>query len=458
MEFNTKNIKVMGELFAAELKRCGLSSSNKLYEVENAMRELQRQVSLSGLADFLEEADMELHKKSKKKIKKAGFYFHSYHPAVLWSVFGKVKFERRYYRKKVSERGDLKGIALLDKKMGYTAGQVSPGLAELLALEGISTPFGEASRKLEKYLLFPVSENTVRKETEKYGAIQAEIEKEEIARSQDAKWLQRRERSEKRRLAGRIYGSVDGFMVPLQEGWKEFRVLAWYKVAQASPYTKRYRDKVGELPPLQAKEISYRCDKLDPKEFGKLLWASGVQKDVDLYEEQVFIGDAAKWIWKMVDLYYPNATQILDWYHASQYIYRLAEAVFDIGSEEYENWVQKSKLLLWNGKVEQLIRTCKSLADRPNSTEAIHTTVTFYENNKKRMDYARYRDEGYFIGSGTIESAAKRLRELRLKEAGARWSKMGAIFTAKARAAWLGGQWQPILDRASPATNLPFAI
>ena len=197
---------------------------------------------------------------------------------------------------------------------------------------------------------------------------------------------------------------------------------------------------------------------MDPKEFGKLLWASGIQKDVDLYEEQVFIGDAAKWIWKMVDLYYPNATQILDWYHASQYIYRLAEAVFDIGSEEYENWVQKSKLLLWNGEVEQLIGTCKSLADRPNSTEAIHTTVTFYENNKKRMDYARYRDEGYFIGSGTIESAAKRLGELRLKEAGARWSKMGAIFTAKARAAWLGGQWQPILDRASPSTNLPFAI
>ena len=53
------------------------------------------------------------------------------------------------------------------------------------------------------------------------------------------------------------------------------------------------------------------------------------------------------------------------------------------------------------------------------------------------MDYARYRQKGYWIGSGTVESACKQIATARLKIAGARWTVSGAIATAKARAAWL---------------------
>ena len=53
------------------------------------------------------------------------------------------------------------------------------------------------------------------------------------------------------------------------------------------------------------------------------------------------------------------------------------------------------------------------------------------------MDYAQYRKKGYWIGSGTIESACKQIASARLKIAGARWTFSGAIATAKARAAWL---------------------
>jgi hypothetical protein len=70
----------------------------------------------------------------------------------------------------------VKGFAFLDQKMGFSAGQVSPSLAELLALEGLSTPFEEAAKKVEKFLLFRMSDNTLRKETELFGALQDEIE------------------------------------------------------------------------------------------------------------------------------------------------------------------------------------------------------------------------------------------------------------------------------------------
>jgi hypothetical protein len=458
MKFSTKTIEMIGKAVAEEMKRCGYNSGDNLYEVENGMRELQRQIGVAGLATFLEQADEALQEEVKASACQSDDYFHSYRPAVIWSVFGKVRIERRYYRYRNAKGREKKGIALLDQKMGFSAGQVSPSLAELLALEGVSTPFEEAAKKVGKFLLFRVSDNTLRKETEVFGALQDEIEKELIRQSQDENWLQKREREIKRDHQGRIYGSVDGFMVPLLEGWKEFKALAWYQVVETTRYSaKRHRERqVGQQNHLQAEKISYHCDKLEPEEFGQLLWATGCQRQVDFYEERVFIGDGAKWIWNLVERYYPDATQILDWYHASQYLYKIAEEAFDVESDEYKKWIEKTKAWLWEGRIPHLITECERFADQAATSKVACAAVTFYTNNINRMDYARFRKEGYFIGSGTIESAAKRLGELRLKEAGARWTCDGAVFTAKARAAWLSDQWEPIVARRSSRV-LPLA-
>ena len=59
------------------------------------MREFQRQIGLAGMAEFLEEADDELHEEVKKTVSENDFYFHSYRPAVIWSAFGKIRFKRR---------------------------------------------------------------------------------------------------------------------------------------------------------------------------------------------------------------------------------------------------------------------------------------------------------------------------------------------------------------------------
>ncbi len=69
---------------------------------------------------------------------------------------------------------------------------------------------------------------------------------------------------------------MDGIFAPLLEGWKEFKALAWYNVEEILPYQKRrhHGNEVGNQNDLQAENIAYYCDKLEPKEFGELLWAS----------------------------------------------------------------------------------------------------------------------------------------------------------------------------------------
>ena len=71
------------------------------------------------------------------------------------------------------------------------------------------------------------------------------------------------------------------------------------------------------------------------------------------------------------------------------------------------------------------------------------------------MDYPAYRAQGYQIGSGTVESAAKQIGQQRLKIAGARWNLQSARLVAKARAAFLSGQW---LELAARRTHLPLAV
>ena len=87
------------------------------------------------------------------------------------------------------------------------------------------------------------------------------------------------------------------------------------------------------------------------------------------------------------------------------------------------------------------------LIEHKQAGEAAKKAVTYFTNNRHRMNYAEYRAKGYQIGSGTVESGCKQIVTQRLKVAGAIWDLDNCIKTAKARAALLSNQWSAITDR-----------
>src|SRR5262245_8151025 len=54
--------------------------------------------------------------------------------------------------------------------------------------------------------------------------------------------------------------------------------------------------------------------------------------------------------------------------------------------------------------------------------EQYDTTINYLRSNQHRMDYPSYVANGWFIGSGSVESACKTVVGQRLKLAGMRWS------------------------------------
>jgi hypothetical protein len=429
-----------------------LAGKQDLNEMERMMRELVKEAANLGMQQAIEQGEERYGAKEVVCVCGQKAQFVSKRSAVLWTVFGKVNYRRRYYLCPACHQGQ----SPLDQKYGIVPGQTTPTLASLLGVLGVEVSFEEASHLAERFLLFRVSDNTVRKQTEGYGSAQAQVETEWIEKAEDEKALQVRARSLEHG-SGRIYASIDGAHVPLQHEWRELKTLCWYKVEKIRMSTPRRHPEqpVGEQNHLHAIDMQYHCDITEAEQFGRLLWATGLQNNADTYDEIVFVSDGAVWIWRLVEKYFPRAIQIVDWYHASQYLTPIAETAFGTDAEQAKQWLRQARTDLWEGRIQELIQSCRVFLRRTASRAFAEKAITYYTNNEKRMDYARFRQQGYLLGSGTIESACKQIATARLKCSGARWTLAGAIATAKARAAWLSKTWdslKPIYFNLSPTS------
>jgi hypothetical protein len=262
--------------------------------------------------------------------------------AQLITVFGKVSYRRSYH---VCHCGQ--GSYPLDQRLKLEPGQVSRGLAPLLALLGVQTSFDEAQRLAQQLLLLDISDNSIRKVTQTIGQIQAERESRWQQQSQSAAWLREPARQQAK-APRRLYGSIDGVQVPVGQEWRELKLGCWYRVEAVSQrqWPSRCKERIGQLEALKATDIDYYCAIAEANDFSELLWAYGSQQLADRAEEVVFVADGAKWIWRIVAENFPQAVQILDWYHALEYLTPIAHALF--AQEERQNaWLEEMKTHLW---------------------------------------------------------------------------------------------------------------
>lgn len=419
-------------------------------QIEQGMRQLLQEVGKRALGKSISAADERYRRETPCGCGGVARYV-ARRPAKVLSVFGWVEYRRGYYLCRACRRGQ----SPLDEQLGLRPGRVSAGLHPLLALLGIQTSFMEASKTVKRLLLLDVSDNTIRKETQRVGQRRAEQEAAWQEQSKEPFYLNDRRR--KQRPPRRLYGSIDGVNVRVGEEWRELRVGCWYEVVPVSErqWPSRYKQRIGQLEGLTAKKISYYCDIGQWPSLADLAWATGCRRRADLAQELVFVADGAKWIWDLVDLCFPKAVQIVDWYHAIEYLTPIATALFT-DEHKAEAWRRQMMTRLWDSEVEEVIAVCQTLQDHPQAGEAATKAATYYQNNKQRMDYDHYRQEGYLIGSGTVESGCKQIATMRLKRSGARWTKEGAVATAKARAAWLSSEtaWDSVTRNVS---HLPLA-
>ena len=463
MKYNIEKINQISQLLA-EVVEEAIQSEGKdvvlIGEVEMVMREGLRVIGQQTLQDFLEaagrEAEAEIKCACGGKLK-----YQRWRAATIWTVFGKVVYRRAYY----AGCPCGKGCAPVDQRYGIEPGKVTSGLAHLVALSGIHKAFDDGRKWLKEYLLFDISENTIRAETQTMGELQRQADTKLVQDMHDEASLQERERSQAP-APDILYGSIDAAKVRIEprdeqekaaknrETWRDLKAGCWYEgeVVPASQRSTRQEQKVERAGTvLRARNKKYFCDIDQAEQFGKLLWASACAVGADRARLLVFICDGAVWIWNLIAHYFPNAIQIVDWYHAVDRLERIAQEAFSDGTER-QTWLKNITEDLWQGRVELVLEACQLLAKKSNLAKQ---ALGYYSDNLERMRYAQFRAAGYLIGSGVIESGCKQIVTQRLKLPGAQWELEGAILTAKARTAWLSGTWHKL---ASARSALPLAV
>lgn len=139
---------------------------------------------------------------------------------------------------------------------------------------------------------------------------------------------------------------------------------------------------------------------------------------------------------------------IVDYYHASQRLTTMAEALFGVGREA-SAWAAKMRKLLKksNGPFRVLhsaaaMRQVCTMSKR--AQKEFQTAYNYLRARTKHMQYADFRAQGLPIGSGITEAACKTVFTQRLKLSGMRWSKVGAQVILNLRVLLLSGVWDVV--------------
>jgi Uncharacterised protein family (UPF0236) len=164
-------------------------------------------------------------------------------------------------------------------------------------------------------------------------------------------------------------------------------------------------------------------------------------------EEQVrlcVVCDGAEWIWKHVQALFPQARQVLDYYHCAQYLHRVAKAHYGASVQAVE-WVEATMTRLYLGKVGIVLGGLKRMqAQSDEAHKAIANCCDYLQEHRGRTTYHKLRRGGYPLGSGGIESSNKFICHVRLKRSGAWWYEANSNHMMALRCAKYNGTLEQV--------------
>ena len=323
------------------------------------------------------------------------------------------------------------GDTTISKKSKYItavkANKITPYLQEKLIFIGQEMCYEDAAHIAEELLLIETNDTAIYRLTDKMGS-----KMEAIVESGEYHQIKKIDDKEV------VYAQVDGSMLLTREDqWKEVklgRVFVGSDLYELNSTRNWLRD---------SEYIAHLGNHVDfERKMGHL---------IDEYERHkerlIFINDGAIWIWNWISAEYPNATQILDFYHVMSHIAGCSKFAIK-NAQKHKAWLSEtSNILMTKGYEATLERIEQLPCSTKKRTEEREKLYRYFERNKERMDYPTYIENGWLIGSGAIESAHRTVLQHRLKKSGQRWSSKGLQNIIRLRVLNKSGHWDLVTNK-----------
>jgi hypothetical protein len=361
------------------------------------------------------------------------------HPArskEIETLFGPVQIRRDYFYRPATGQGRLP----LDEALGLIDGS-SPGLVRLASRAAARSGYEAASQDLAELAGVQIDGRQIQRIVQHSGP-----------------------RIGQQLLAGPcviekpvpiMYVEVDGTGVPMmpeelvdRKGKQPDGSAKTREVKLGCVFTQSTTDAAGL--PLRDNQSTTYAGSFEPAEaFGLKIRNEAQRRAIGLARIVVFLGDGAAWVWELARLNFPGAICILDFYHALEHLNDLCKLLY-AGREQ---WVRRMQAQWYdqmeNNQIEEVIGSARRRLSEldPARHEEIEKQIAYFENNRERMLYKTYRQQGFFYGSGVVEAGCKTVIGQRLKQSGMLWGLPGAQSVLELRCALLGNRWDECWNR-----------
>jgi len=176
-----------------------------------------------------------------------------------------------------------------------------------------------------------------------------------------------------------------------------------------------------------------------PDEVGRRLNWEAMRRGLSRAQDTLVLSDGAAWIWNVKQDRWQGAHELLDFYHASQHLWQLGEALR--GPGQSAEWVEPRLHQLRHGQESQVLREIARLkAGRGQRGKILRQEQGYFERQQGRMSYQAAARRGWPIGSGAVESACRQ-KQGRFKRCGQFWTERGFRHLAALDEARRNGHW-----------------
>lgn len=307
-----------------------------------------------------------------------------------------------------------------------------------IAFWGQNQPsFQRASEIIYRVLGIEISHTTVRNITEFIGKLVYDYNYEKAMNIWNSRANLKLSLLNKK---GTLYIQADGAAVNTRvedengSTWKENKLGIFF--SESDMYKRKDKSNI-----INHKEYVSYIGNVDT--FRILVFAKAVELEYWKYENIVFISDGATWLRNMINELFPEAIQILDKFHLIENIYEYAKFIFNENINEVEKLKDKIIGYCYSNEYNLIVKELKKYKDII-IPKTICNLPIYLENNKDKINYSLYERNGWFVGSGAIESSNKTVVQLRLKQAGMRWSIDGANHLIALRCMYESNNWDKI--------------
>lgn len=378
--------------------------------------------------------------------------FVGYRARQLDTVLGPVALRRAWYHC----AGCRRGLAPRDVELGVERASLSPGLRRMVARVGSAGPFAQGRRDLAELAGLELTTKRVERSAEADGALAAAaIEAEaEAVLTGDLVPLGPAD------PVDTLYVALDGTGVPTvpadTEGRRGRAPDGRARTREAKLgclFTQTGLDDRGR-PVRDPASSSYLATLGTAERFGGLVYAEALRRGVARAGRVVVIGDGASWIWNLAAEHLPGAVEVVDLYHAREHLHALGALVAPALGTEGPAWLAERLAELDRGDVEALLAAARALTLPGAPAGELDKGLGYFETNRERMRYGRFRALGLFVGSGAVEAGCRVIVAQRLKLSGMRWTVRGAAAIVSLRCEEASGRWDRVWQWAHSQTSV----